>query len=108
MLHSLGGPLLYESWPQSAMTTGLEVLPDWEPTAWWGSGVGVRGGVRAGNMAPAAGLRPPGWLQGNFSECSHGAKRASMALTTSMPPVTEPKTTCLPSSQSVLTVHLRG
>ena len=54
------------------------------------------------------GLRPPGWLQGNYSECSHGAKRASMALTTSMPPVTEPKTTCLPSSQSVLTVHLRG
>ena len=99
---------VYESWPQSAMTTGLEVLPDWEPTAWWGLGVGVRGGVRAGNMAPAAGLRPPGWLQGNYSECSHGAKRASMALTTSMPPVTEPKTTCLPSSQSVLTVHLRG
>ena len=29
-----------------------------------------------------------------------------MALTTSMPPVTLPKTTCLPSSQSVLTVHL--
>ena len=29
-----------------------------------------------------------------------------MALTTSMPPVTLPKTTCLPSSQSVFTVHL--
>jgi len=47
------------------MTTGLAVLPDWEPTA-------------------------------------------SMALTTSMPLVTEPKTTCLPSSQSVLTVHKKN
>ena len=36
---------------------------------------------------------------------------ASIFLTTSMPLVTEPKTTCLPSSQSVLTVqrkNLRG
>ena len=56
---------LYESWPQSAMTTGLEVLPLWLPTA-------------------------------------------STALTTSMPPVTEPKTTCLPSSQSVLTVQRKN
>ena len=30
---SFTGPFAYESWPQSAMTTGLEVLPDWEPTA---------------------------------------------------------------------------
>ena len=47
------------------MTTGLAVLPDWEPTA-------------------------------------------SMALTTSMPLVTVPKTTCLPSSQSVLTVQRKN
>jgi hypothetical protein len=47
------------------MTTGLEVAPDWLPTA-------------------------------------------SQALTTSMPPVTEPYTTCLPSSQSVLTVHRKN
>ena len=36
---------------------------------------------------------------------------ASIFLTTSMPLVTEPKTTCLPSSRSVLTVqrkNLRG
>ena len=59
---------IHESWPQSEMTTGLEVSPLWLPTA-------------------------------------------SQALTTSMPLVTEPKTTCLPSSQSVLTVqrkNLRG
>ena len=33
---------------------------------------------------------------------------ASTALTTSMPLVTEPKTTCLPSSQSVLTVQRKN
>ena len=31
-------PPLYESWPQSAITTGFDVLPDCEPTAWWGKG----------------------------------------------------------------------
>ena len=55
----------YESWPQSAITTGLAVLPLCEPTP-------------------------------------------SIALTTSMPLVTEPKTTCLPSSQSVLTVQRKN
>ena len=33
---------------------------------------------------------------------------ASIFLTTSMPLVTEPKTTCLPSSQSVLTVQRKN
>ena len=33
---------------------------------------------------------------------------ASMAFTTSMPLVTEPNTTCLPSSQSVLTVQRKN
>jgi len=59
-------PQSYESWPQSLMTTGLEVVPDCEPTA-------------------------------------------SIFLTTSMvSAVTLPKTTCLPSSQSVLTVHRKN
>ena len=56
---------IHESWPQSEMTTGLEVSPLWLPTA-------------------------------------------SQAWTTSMPLVTEPKTTCLPSSQSVLTVQRKN
>merc|ERR1712113_1050079 len=55
----------HESWPQSAMTTGLAVFPDWEPTA-------------------------------------------SIFLTTSMPSDTAPKTTCLPSSQAVLTVQRKN
>ena len=33
---------------------------------------------------------------------------ASIFLTTSMPLVTDPKTTCLPSSQSVLTVQRKN
>ena len=33
---------------------------------------------------------------------------ASTALTISMPLVTEPKTTCLPSSQSVLAVQMKN
>merc|ERR1711906_70998 len=33
---------------------------------------------------------------------------ASTALTSSIPPVTLPKTQCLPSSQSVLTVHRKN
>merc|ERR1712085_142517 len=33
---------------------------------------------------------------------------ASTALTTSMPPVTDPKTTCLPSNQSVFTVQRKN
>merc|ERR1711920_491363 len=53
------------NWPQSATTTGLAVLPDWEPTA-------------------------------------------SISFTTSMPSTTEPKTTCLPSSHAVFTVHKKN
>lgn len=33
---------------------------------------------------------------------------ASMALITSMPSLTQPKTTCLPSSHSVLTVQMKN
>merc|ERR1712137_590168 len=47
------------------MTTGLAVLPLWEPTA-------------------------------------------SIFFTTSMPSVTLPKTTCLPSSHAVFTVHKKN
>eukprot|EP00409_Alexandrium_fundyense_P003343 CAMPEP_0185903476 /NCGR_PEP_ID=MMETSP0196C-20130402/2726_1 /TAXON_ID=2932 /ORGANISM="Alexandrium fundyense, Strain CCMP1719" /LENGTH=97 /DNA_ID=CAMNT_0028622539 /DNA_START=128 /DNA_END=421 /DNA_ORIENTATION=+ len=54
-----------ESCPQSATATGLDVLPDCEPTA-------------------------------------------SILLTTSIPSVTIPKTTCLPSSQAVLTVQRKN
>merc|ERR1719230_1534087 len=60
-----GFTTLPQSWPESAMTTGFEVLPDWEPTA-------------------------------------------SIFFTTSMPSTTEPKTQCLPSSQSVFTVHKKN
>ena len=58
-------PDYVHSWPQSAMTTFLLVLPDSLPSA-------------------------------------------SIALTTSMPLVTLPKTTCLPSSQLVLTVQRKN
>merc|ERR1712217_236885 len=58
-------PPAHQSWPQSAITTGLAVFPLWEPTA-------------------------------------------SIFLTTSIPSVTEPKTTCLPSSQAVLTVQRKN
>merc|ERR1740130_2676256 len=54
-----------QSWPQSAITTGFEVLPLCDPTA-------------------------------------------SHACTTFMPSQTLPKTTCLPSSQSVLTVQRKN
>merc|ERR1711933_438985 len=53
------------TWPQSAMTTALAVLPDCEPTP-------------------------------------------SIFFTISMPSVTLPKTTCLPSSHAVLTVHRKN
>merc|ERR1719336_849003 len=55
----------HSSCPQSAITTGLDVLPDCEPTA-------------------------------------------SIFFTTSMPSVTLPKTTCLPSSQAVFTVQRKN
>merc|ERR1712217_168179 len=58
-------PPAHQSWPHSAITTGLAVFPLWEPTA-------------------------------------------SIFLTTSIPSVTEPKTTCLPSSQAVLTVQRKN
>ena len=51
----------------------------------------------------------PQWaIMTGFAVLPDWEPTASMALTTSMPLVTVPKTTCLPSSQSVLTVQRKN